>query len=346
VGDAFTDPYVVVWGSRGEDSELVRLSLKTASALAGQGPCFADVNMPEELLKTHNLVVVGSAESNLFLQQVAESLPVTVHEASIIADGDSYGLHETGYIVIYPNPMNPARYVLVFSAASCEVMDKMYEAYLQMESMEAADVGVFGIGADGSIKWHTIEKFDTTWCWHARRHQVLCRVTRRHAKWRWAQWAGRAVRKELGADVMILEMPFRFSDLPPVGAITQRALFHIFRNDWVVKVALDGRSLRGVVTRLITGAQNKRGSGRVLDGLRFAADNSTGDEDFLQLSKIDDEAEYTMCFPEQMATELTEGTDYEIRGEGYMVGLLESHLCRNKEADIDAQLDAFKPNVF
>ncbi|GAI61306.1 unnamed protein product, partial [marine sediment metagenome] len=38
VWDAFTDPYVVIWGTGGEDKELSKASEKVARSLAGRGP--------------------------------------------------------------------------------------------------------------------------------------------------------------------------------------------------------------------------------------------------------------------------------------------------------------------
>ncbi|HUT30273.1 MAG TPA: hypothetical protein VMX13_10815, partial [Sedimentisphaerales bacterium] len=99
IGDAFTDAYVVVWGANEGGSQLAEISKKTAASLAHGAPCFSDANMPPELLETHNLILVGTAESNRWLAKVSTGLPVQIEAGQIVADGKRFSGSDIGFIL-------------------------------------------------------------------------------------------------------------------------------------------------------------------------------------------------------------------------------------------------------
>ncbi|HUT31422.1 MAG TPA: hypothetical protein VMX13_16630, partial [Sedimentisphaerales bacterium] len=99
IGDAFTDSYVVVWGANEGDSQLAEISKKTAASLARGAPCFSDANMPPELLESHNLILVGTAESNRWLAKVSTGLPVQIEAGQIVADGKRFSGSDIGFIL-------------------------------------------------------------------------------------------------------------------------------------------------------------------------------------------------------------------------------------------------------
>jgi len=345
VWDAFTDPYVVVWGSGG-DKDLSAASKRIAGLLANGAPCFSDANMPENSVETHNLILVGTAGSNAWLSKIAEHLPVRNQDNHVVAGGKRYAERDTGYMVIHPNPLNPSRYALVFSSTSAAAMSKMYDAYLQTRSIQPADATVFSVTSQGDIKWHIAERFNTVWSWHEQWEERVCTAQKEHSKWRWAQWVAGAVRKQLKADVAIFEAPFRPSAAVPVGAITYRDLFNVLRNDWVVKIRLNGDDLRSLVTEPSTGSQKSKVSGRIVDGLMFAGGKQGSEHTTLKIAEIEDSKRYTLCFPEGIATEVTDGINYEITAEGYVLSLLISQFSGEEKLDIDDELAGIKVNIF
>ena len=94
VWDAFTDPYVVLYGTSGEDKQVALTSRKIAKELSNGAPCFADTNMPEELIDSHNLILIGTAESNSWLAKINKYLPVQVIDGSINVDAIVYDSNE------------------------------------------------------------------------------------------------------------------------------------------------------------------------------------------------------------------------------------------------------------
>ena len=125
--------------------ELSKISKEIANSLAHGAPCFSDVNMPEAMISSHNLILVGTPDSNRWLGKIYDSLPV------------KFSGKNMGYMLIYPNPINPEKYVAVFSSTSSTAMMNIPKAYQQMMSMQPSDVGIFEVIDDGNIKWHIIE---------------------------------------------------------------------------------------------------------------------------------------------------------------------------------------------
>ncbi|MHC4862919.1 MAG: 5'-nucleotidase C-terminal domain-containing protein [Planctomycetota bacterium] len=363
VCDAFTDPYVVVYGAGGQDCEFSRISRKIANSLANGAPCFADVNMPKELLGSHNLILVGTEQSNAWLSKICLDLPVQIKEGQIIADDRRYTGPNTGFILIHPNPLNPEKYVAVFSAMSSSALGGAFQAYSEMkstmkssDSTQPSDVGIFEVSTTGEIKWHLIEKFNTLWNWHSDWKKVLATANRKHPKWQWGQWIAKTLRLQLEADVVICEDPFRFSYSMPGGQITYRDLFNNIRNDWIVRITLTGESLRDLLAIRVDNDDDddddddsgELASKVIIDGISFAKLRQDSNEKMLGINDLENSRDYTVALPHQLLNGQRLGIikDYEIVGEGYLVPLLADSLCKNKGIDIDAKLDSVEFVMF
>lgn len=356
VWDAFTDPYVVAWGSGSKDRTSSQLSKQIAESLARGGPCFADVDMPEELVGTHNLILVGTVASNLWLSKISKDLPVQIRDGQMLADGKCYAGPNKGFILIYPNPLNPEKYVAVFSAISSFALGGALQAYSEMKSMmyssdctQPSDVGIFEVTEKGEIRWHRVEKLSTMWDWHSHWKEVLVVTNKKHLKWHWRQWVARALRLQLEADVVVCEDPFKFSYSIPSGQITYRDLFNSFRNDWIVKIKLAGQTLRNLVAARLNNTTGKQVSEAIIDGVSFTRQGQDHAGAVLGLGDLEDDKYYTAALASKLVNGEKLGTvlrDYEIIGEGYLVPLLAGYLRKNKDLDIDAELDNTKFIMF
>lgn len=349
VCDAFTDPYVVVWGSGIEDKGFSKVSERIAKSLSKGGPCFVDVNMPEELANSHNLVLVGTAESNLWLSKICDDLPVRVEQGQIITQDKRYDGRDMGVILIYPNPFNPERYAVVFSGTSSLAMANISKAYSEMKSLRPADVGVFEITTRGSIKWHIMEKFNTVWDWHDKWDRILAKVDKKHPKWQWRQWIAKVIREQLETDVVVCEAPFVFKDSELAGQITYRKLFNVVRNDWIMKIRLDGNNLRKLLMVPFNDISKREVAAPVVDGISLVRNPLDAGEKVLAINELVDGAIYTVALPEKCINGQRMGLllqDYQIVDQVYLVPILEDYLTRNVKADIDAQLDSLKFNIF
>ncbi|MCK4795061.1 MAG: hypothetical protein KAV87_65635, partial [Desulfobacteraceae bacterium] len=349
VWDAFTDPYVVVWGSGIEDKGFSKVSERIAKSLSKGGPCFVDVNMPEELANSHNLVLVGTAESNLWLSKICDDLPVRVEQGQIITQDKRYDGRDMGVILIYPNPLNPERYAVFVSGTSSKAMASIPKAYSQMKSIQPADVGIFEVTDGGDIKWHIVEKFNTVWAWHSQWNQVLTVVNKNHPKWQWRQWVARILREQLEVDVVVCEDLFRFKDSIPAGQITYRDLFNSFRNLWILKIKLDGKSLRELLMVPFNDISKRKVAAPIIDGVSLVKLGQDSERTALGINELENDKKYTVALPEKCINGERMGLvlkDYKITGEGYLVPLLKDYLYKNKRLDIDAQLDSLTPKIY
>jgi hypothetical protein len=211
------------------------------------------------------------------------------------------------------------------------------------------DVGIFEVTEKGDIKWHIIEALSATWSWHSGANEVLALARRQHPKWQWHQWVAKTLRERLAADVVICEDPFRFPDSVPVGQITFRDLYKSFRNDWIIKVRVDGGSLRNLLSAPFGDVSKTKVVERVINGISLAGLHGDNKNEALEIKDVKNDGWYTVALPsgllnsEQMGRVLTE---YEIEGEGYLVLMLKDYLRESKVREIDADLDRLKVNIF
>lgn len=349
VWDVFTDPYVVVWGKSSDDERLSEISEQVAKSLAGGGPIFSDANVPENLIDSHNLILVGTLDSNLWLSKISKQLPVLVKDGEIIAKSKRYDGSDLGFILIYPNPINNRKYVAVFSGTSPQAIAKIPKAYSQIKSIRPIDVGIFELTNSGSVKWHIFEKFNTVWDWHSDYDRAIFVLNKKHPKWQWRQWIAKVVKGEFKADVVVLENPFLFEDSVLIGQVTYRDLFNTFENVWFTKVRMKGKILRSLLTVPFEDISKRDTDTLIIDGINMVRSPVSSGEGILAINDLLDDAVYTVVLPEECLNGQRMGLvieDYEIENQNYLIPILREYLGNNVDADIEAQLDNIKLNVF
>jgi hypothetical protein len=350
IWDAFTDPYVVVYGTGGVDVPFVNTCKDIAASLAKGSRCLSDVEMSEQMISNHNLILVGSAESNIWLARILDMLPIQIERGRIhMTSGRRLDGKDLAYVVIYPNPMNPDKYVLVCSAISTRAMAQMFDAYSQMKSIRPADIGIFEITGSGDINWHVAERLNTVWDWHDEWDRVLVTVNKKHAKWRWRQWIAKTVREQLGTDVVICEDPFQLVDTSPFGQVTYRDLFYTFKNVWFTKVKINGKSLRTLLTVPFESISDREVEAPIIEGVRLLGQKTSGHEKTLAISDLKDDKMYVAAMPEKCLNGNRLGVvlkDYEIINQTYLIPLLREWLESNSRVNIDSQLEASKLRIY
>ncbi len=345
VSDAFTDRYAVIWGSSGANKDLEQ---RAAAILANGAPLFSDANAPEQLAASHNIVLVGTPESNKWISRVSGRLPVRISNDGILADGKHYEGPNYGVILIYPNPLNPRRYAAAFSGLSEAAVAALPEAYAAMTSFRPADVGVFELDGEGDINWRICERFNTCWGWHDTWKQVIAAADKKHTKMKWLQLLGRAIRLQLHADAAVCEDPFLYNDPVPAGELTFRDLSNLVRNEWMVKIKIDGGTLKKVLSTGFTAFPDRRLKPVIVDGVSFGGEGNT-EEGALSMNNICDTADYSLVLPEDIINGQRAGIaieNYEIVDDGWLVLLVKDFLCANQALGLDALMQRINPTVF
>ena len=77
--------------------------------------------MTKEDIENHNLILWGDPRSNRLLAQVLDQLPLTWDAEKIEIKGRVFSTGEHVPVLIFPNPLNPRRYVVLNSGFTfCE----------------------------------------------------------------------------------------------------------------------------------------------------------------------------------------------------------------------------------
>lgn len=73
----------------------------------------ADKEVSPEDIAQKNLVLFGGSQANHIVKQIADKLPVKFVKDGVEVSGKSYLGADVGLVMVYPNPLNPERYVLL-----------------------------------------------------------------------------------------------------------------------------------------------------------------------------------------------------------------------------------------
>lgn len=126
IKQVYFSPFILVYGTRG-DSAVADLTLHQARLEAfrwwrrgnGFAEICADTEVTEELISDYNLILFGGAKDNLIVRRISEELPIRVEDGKIFLDEDGVG-SELSAEYIYPNPLNPSKFVFIHAGTDIE----------------------------------------------------------------------------------------------------------------------------------------------------------------------------------------------------------------------------------
>jgi len=122
IDDAFCSAFVCVLGS-GEtyhpatqkhlDAKLAAFRHDWAKHWRGELPTTGDYAVTPNDIMDKNLILFGDPSSNLTLAQIMPKLPLTWTKDEIVFAGKKFSSAEHVPVMIFPNPLNPKRYVVL-----------------------------------------------------------------------------------------------------------------------------------------------------------------------------------------------------------------------------------------
>ena len=124
VDDAFMAPFVFVRPSGRPlnaevgawvESELTAARNLWRDVFRGDARVVADRAVSEADIASHNLVLWGDSSSNAVLAKIIAQLPVKWDAKALVFRGRTYDAKTHAPILVFPNPLNPARYVVLNS---------------------------------------------------------------------------------------------------------------------------------------------------------------------------------------------------------------------------------------
>jgi hypothetical protein len=124
IDDAFMEPFVCVLptGKAWHDSHAAwakwtyeRFAREFDKWFRGRVPTINSSELTDELIADKNLILFGDPGSNTVLAKVLKDLPIHWTTETLEVAGKSYDPQSHGVALIFPNPLNPQRYVVVNS---------------------------------------------------------------------------------------------------------------------------------------------------------------------------------------------------------------------------------------
>jgi len=162
ISDVFSDRFLVVFGSRGslrERQEIAALVGRFQATWTELFHCDMTVKPDSEVTETDilrsHLILLGGAETNSVTARIFPRIPVRVDVKSLVI-GERVYRGEIGFQLVYPNPLNPAKYVAVLAGTGIAnyrlqnermVLNGWYDFVvwrcLAGEKAEIVDIGYF-----------------------------------------------------------------------------------------------------------------------------------------------------------------------------------------------------------
>ena len=137
IDDAFMDRFAMVLPSGKPlndatgawvTSEAERARREWRRHYRGEAPVLEDSAVSDRDIAEANLVVWGDPRSNRFLARIADRLPVRWTDSGLVVNGKTYPADSHLPVLIFPNPLNPSRYVVLNSGFTFREYDYLNNA--------------------------------------------------------------------------------------------------------------------------------------------------------------------------------------------------------------------------
>jgi hypothetical protein len=94
---------------------LDRFSAEFAQWMRGDVRMVDDVSLDDETIANNHLVLFGDPGSNAVLSRIVDRLPITWTKEKIRIGDQEWSAGDHGVSLIFPNPLNPSKYVVLNS---------------------------------------------------------------------------------------------------------------------------------------------------------------------------------------------------------------------------------------
>ncbi len=120
--DAMNYPFLCVKGTQGTEADRRRVGemfdrwVKDWDAFADGFPRQKDdTQVTKEDVARYNLILFGEPSTNRIIARIAARLPIKIEDHKYQLNGKTYAGDDLGLVMIYPNPENPEKYVLIYA---------------------------------------------------------------------------------------------------------------------------------------------------------------------------------------------------------------------------------------
>lgn len=137
IDDAFMDSFLFVkptgaaWNEKvgaWSTAEMERAVFEWRRQFRGDAPSKADKDITDADIAANNLVLWGDPQSNAVLAKVIAKLPIEWTKDKLVAHGKTYDVSTHAPVLVYPNPLNPKRYIVINSSFTYREYDYLNNA--------------------------------------------------------------------------------------------------------------------------------------------------------------------------------------------------------------------------
>ncbi len=137
IDDAFMDSFLMVMPTgeplneetgRWVTAEMERAMVHWRQQFRGDARQKNDVDVTTDDLGDHHIVLWGDPQSNALMARIADQIPIRWGEGEIICGDSRYDSANHVPILIYPNPLNPDRYIVFNSGFTYREYDYLNNA--------------------------------------------------------------------------------------------------------------------------------------------------------------------------------------------------------------------------
>ena len=107
----------------------------------------ADQDVTEQDIADKHLVLFGTPRQNLLVHKIQAQLPVKFLDEGVTVADKEYTGKDVGLILVYPNPLNPERYVLLLPENYMGESPMTFPDYLVIKSPKGSPQQVLGQGS-------------------------------------------------------------------------------------------------------------------------------------------------------------------------------------------------------
>jgi hypothetical protein len=172
--DIYSDFCLLVYGTNSKDKSLIKASRKCAESFSNPSwmskvkfEIVSDKEVSKKDVAENNVVLFGNPETNEVMAGMLDTLPIKVNGSDVLIRDMKCSGDNVGFVLIYPNPMNRAKYVAIFSGLTADTINCFDRIWPRFKSVpKDVDFGVFEINpCEDSVRWCLKGIFGTDWDW-------------------------------------------------------------------------------------------------------------------------------------------------------------------------------------
>jgi len=158
IDDAFMDSFLFVTPSGKSTSDTVNQWVEKEfrhavdhwrSQYRGDARQKAAADLTESDIASHNLILWGDSQSNEWIAKIADKLPISWKNGLLEVQGKSYAAAQHVPVLIYPNPLNPKRYVVLNSSFTFREYDYLNNA---RQTSKLPDWAILDVSKPGNAR--------------------------------------------------------------------------------------------------------------------------------------------------------------------------------------------------